>query len=603
MKPFFLLLCVLPILISAKDFQFPQNVSLGGELEQRVRLTEKRFLHEPYDLNLIVQDVARKPDLTRRFEEYEGDVSGRTLGCWSYMSRLLGEHPTKLDSIFETVLQYQADAGYFGIDQEEIDWDYWGRQTFGHGRLLGGLVQYYHLTKDERAKNSATKLGDYFVKSISKWTSSHNDNPWTNKDEWVMWSDQKSNRQHFVKTHMTSILESMMMLYEINPKQDYLDAGKSILELFPDFGHYHSHSYMNTMTGMAMLYDHTGDHKVFSRLYNLYWQDVVRYGYTVDGGMREWFPDDHRTEGCSITDWIRLNLYMWKITQDAVYLDEAENAWYNGLNYHQTANGAFGHANCTPSGYEANYDQAWWCCTMHGLWSYAEIVNFLAAADDDNLWFNFYAPSDFELNGATFSMTTDYPQDGSITIECLNGGTAKMVTHLRIPTWVDKFTLKLNGKNAQSDFSGGVAAVQHSWKRGDKLTLDIPLALRIVDNRGNDLLKRRSVGHDVFRASFFYGPLLLGADTKHGSLPDEIFFDAEKNYQIKGEAKPFALPKVHFMMPSVSSNFQSATTLVPVSEQTSYKKWTDEWINFQRNAGSTIQRQAVQYIHNIRIKR
>ena len=111
---------LLPILLSAKEFHFPQNVTLGGELARRVELTQKRFQHQPFDIDLIVQDVARKPDLKRRFEEYQGDVSGRTLGCWSYMSRLLGEHPKKLDDIFETILGYQHDDGYFGQDQEKI---------------------------------------------------------------------------------------------------------------------------------------------------------------------------------------------------------------------------------------------------------------------------------------------------------------------------------------------------------------------------------------------------------------------------------------------------------------------------------------------------
>lgn len=604
MKYFILFVFVLPIFVFAQDFHFPQNVKLGGELEQRVRLTEKRLQHEPYALDLIVQDVARKPDLTRRFEEYEGDVSGRTLGSWSYMSRLLGEHPAKLDSIFEAILLCQDDDGYFGEDQQKIGWDFWGRQTFGHGRLLGGLVQYYELTKDERALNAATKLADYFVKNIPIWNSTHEENPWTNTNNWVQWQDDQTNRQHFVKTHMTSILESLMMLYKFNPKKEYLDAGFALVELFPDFGHYHSHSYLNTMTGMAMLFDYTGDQEVYTRLYNLYWQDVMRYGYQPDGGIREWFPDDHRTEGCSVTDWIRLNLYMWKITQDVVYLDEAENAWYNALNFHQTANGAFGHTVCSPAGFESQYSEAWWCCTMHGLWSYADIVNFMAAMDEKNLWFNFYTPAEFDVNGAKFSINTDYPQDSVIEILCETGTSDALVTHLRIPHWADNFSVTLNGKKVNGQKSGGDFRFAHTWKKGDKLILELPLALRVVDQRGNDLLKRRTLGNDIYQASFFYGPLLLGADTKHNSsLPDEILYVASKDYQTKGNPGSFSLPKAHFMIPSVAGNFQSTTILVPVSEQTGYRQWTDEWQNFIRNGEKPISRNAVQVIYNVRIKK
>ena len=75
------------------------------------------------------------------------------------------------------ILQYQTQEGYFGRDQRPDGWDYWGRQTFGHGRLLGGLVQYYRLTEDESVLAAAKKLGNYFISSINVWTSSHEENP------------------------------------------------------------------------------------------------------------------------------------------------------------------------------------------------------------------------------------------------------------------------------------------------------------------------------------------------------------------------------------------------------------------------------------------
>ncbi|MBN1561408.1 glycoside hydrolase family 127 protein [candidate division KSB1 bacterium] len=597
------ILTVLPLTLFAKELHFPQNVTLSGELEQRVRLTQNRFMHEPFDVPLIVQDVARAPELKRRFEEYQGDVSGRVLGSWSYISRLLGEKPQKLDDIFAAVLPHQREDGFFGEDQQKIGWDYWGRQTFGHGRLLGGLVQYYLLSKDERARTAATRLANYIVKYIPIWSSAHQENPWTNEQKWVTWPNEKADRQHFVKTHMTSILESLMMLYDINPKREYLDAGRAVIELFPEFGHYHSHSYMNTMTGMAMLTARTGDQYVFDRLYNLYWQDIMMRGYAIDGGMREWFPDDHRTEGCSITDWIRLNLYMWQISQDAVYLNEAENAWYNALNFHQTANGAFGHAVCSPRGYEDDYSEAWWCCTMHGLWAYADLINFAIVADSDDIWFNFYAPLSLQLQDAAFSIVTDYPQDGQITIQCTKPG-ANTVSHLRIPSWATSFSVKLNGVDVAGRHSRGVFSFQHRWEKGDELEINIPLHLRVVDARGNNLLNRRELGDHFYSASFYYGPLLLGADTKYNqNSPEQIFFVACKDYRMDGPAAPFVLPKAHFMIPAVANNFLSATTLVPVCEQTGYMEWTDEWRHFMRNSEKPISRRAVQIIHQVKIEK
>ena len=103
----------------ARDFVFTQSVELKGELKQRVELTQKRLGHHPFDIELIVQDVARKKSLTRRFEEYEGDVSGRTLGAWSYISYLTGTKfffrlstKTKVTNLFYLVCASMGHESY-----------------------------------------------------------------------------------------------------------------------------------------------------------------------------------------------------------------------------------------------------------------------------------------------------------------------------------------------------------------------------------------------------------------------------------------------------------------------------------------------------------
>ena len=601
-----LFILLVPFVLSAAEFHFPQQVKLKGELEQRVRLTEKRLMHQPFDLDLIVQDVARKPELKRRFEEYEGDVSGRILGCWSYMSRLFDERPEKLDRIFEAILQYQSEEGYFGIDQQSTGWDYWGRQTFGHGRLLGGLIQYYHLSRDERALEAATKLGDYFIKIIPMWTETHSKNPWTNTNPWVRWENPEEDRQHFVKTHMTSILESLVMLYEINPKAEYLEAGKKIVELFPDFGHYHSHSYMNTMAGMAMFYNLTEDHEVLSKLYNLYWQNISVHSNQPDGGMREWFPDDHRTEGCSVTDWIRLNLTMWHITRDAIYIDRAENAWYNALNFHQTANGAFGHAVCSPDGYESTYSEAWWCCTMHGLWAYAELINYSAAAAGDHLWFNFFAPMSFDLEVKDriihFDVDTDYPQKGRVVFRATTEDPVATTTHLRLPSWAKDAQIILNGTPQNIAKTRGEFSFKHQWRTNDELILDIPLALRIVDPQGNNLLHRRKLPARPHPAYFYYGPLLLVSQSSgRRGFADEVRVEPGKSYQHTARAESFVLPQAHFLLPAIYDGAVNTVTLSPMSEQTGYATWSDEWVNFIRNGEQPIDRVPVLLKHRVRI--
>ena len=42
---------------------------------------------------------------------------------------------------------------------------------------------------------------------------------------------------------------------------------------------------------------------------------------------------------------------------------------------------------------------------------------------------------------------------------------------------------------------------------------------------------------------------------------------------------------------------------IPISEQTGYQQWTDEWRNFIRNGEKPIYREKVQIIHDVSIKK
>ncbi|NOY58392.1 MAG: hypothetical protein GXO75_05610, partial [Calditrichaeota bacterium] len=568
----------------------------------------------PYSLDLIVQDVARISEKKRRFEDYEGDVSGRYLSTWSYISRLLNQRPEKLDSVAEAILKCQTPEGYFGLQQMHDGWDEWGRQNFGHGRLLLGLLQYYKLSHNDRFLRAAEKLGDYFCKTVPEWAMLYPDNPYRFPDIGKLnWKDGKSVRRHFIRTHQTSILESLMMLYQVTHKGKYLQTAKSIVPLFPEFGQYHSHSFMNTLVGVAMLYSQTGDEKYLDLLQKDYWQGIFRHGRRFDGGIAEFFPTDLRTEGCSLVDWLRLNLQMWQITQQAVYLEEAERTWLNALNFHQTGSGAFGHATLSPTGYDAAYSESWWCCLMHGLYAYSEIVNNTLVARKNNLWINFYTPikGQIDVNGnpLDFSMKTAYPAKGNISIVFSPREITDFTVHLRIPKWADEWQVAVNNQPVDGRYSDGTFILSRAWSPGDKLDLTFPVTLHIQDEAGNEVLHTRRFYRDDFQGYFLHGPLILAADLKwNDALPQSIHFILKNadDYKIAKDKSPatlFAVPEAHYKINADFDNKTAAVILVPMSEQTGYDKWSDKWRNFIRNGEKPYHRVPVRIKQNILISK
>lgn len=596
------------------DYHHLRNVTVGGDLGKRIHLTERRLQNDPFSLDLIVEDVARIPQKKRRFEDYEGDVSGRYLSAWSYISRLFNQRAEKLDSVAEAILKYQTPDGYFGRQQINDGWDEWGRQNFGHGRLLVGLIQYYKLRHDDRFLRAAEKLGDYFCETVPKWTTLYPDNPYRFPEFGKLnWRDGTSVRRHFIRTHQTSILEALMMLFQLTHNEKYLTTAKSIVPLFPEFGQYHSHSFMNTLVGVAMLYRQTGNEKYLALLQKDYWQGILRYGRRFDGGIAEFFPTDLRTEGCSLVDWLRLNLQMWQITQQAVYLEEAERTWLNALNFHQTGNGAFGHATLSPAGYDAAYSESWWCCLMHGLYAYSEIVNNAVVARQNDLWVNFYTPIqgqvDVNDNLVEFSMKTKYPAQGNISISFSLKEKLHFTVHLRIPKWADAYHVTVNHQPVDGRYLDGTFTFSRTWSSGDKLELTFPVALHLQDESGNEVLQMRQFYHDGFQGYFMHGPLILGADLKwNEQLPNSIRFvlkDVPDNKlaHAKIASALFAIPQAHYKF---SANFGDKTApaiLVPICEQTGYDKWSDKWRNFIRTGEKPYQRVPVRIIQNILISK
>jgi DUF1680 family protein len=586
---------------------FPKNIKIAGELAERVELTSKRLQNHPYEIDFIIQDVARADGKLRRFEEYEGDISGRTLGAWSYISRLLGEKPEKLELIAEDVLKYQNKDGYFGKNQMEDGFDYWGRQNFGHGRLLVGLVEYYRLSGDKKVLEAAEKLGDYFTNTIPLWTTKYDENPWKKTGK-VDWGDSKSNRLHFIKTHQTSIIEGLVLLYEESHNPKYLETAETVVPLFPNFGQFHSHSYLNTMVGIAMLYEKTGKPQYRQLLESCYWQQVMRYGFRPDGSVCEWFPTDHRTEGCSLTDLLRLHLHMWRITKEAVYLDEAERVWRNGLYFHQTSNGAFGHAVLSSAGYQSDYSEAWWCCLMHGLFAYSEIVNYTAAVSQNNLWINYFIPFQGELDIRTnivdLEIQTDYPATGKVEITLTPSKTEDFSVKIRIPDWLSNFEVQVNQQEVSGTIKDGFLTLFRTWESGDKISLNFPIDLRVEDEYGNNLLEKRQQYEDPQIAYFFHGPLILGISSKFNKIiPNLILYHPKDRYRakIESENNSFSIPEAHYIVPAIFEKKNIQIFLSPISEQTGYGHWTDSLENFLRNSEKPIQREPVQVHHRIQI--
>lgn len=547
---------------------FMSYAAISGDLAARIDLVGKRMQGAPFSVELVTEDVTRMPGRLRRFEQFEGDVSGRTLAARSLRCRLLGTPDAGLGAIAETILSCQRPDGHFGIDQSSAGYELAGAQAFGHGRLLNGLVQYYRLTGDGRFLVAARNLGNWFVEQVPQWDTVVG-NIYTQPDEDSAGESGPVAWPRFYGTHQVSVLESLVELFRVDGDRRFLAAAQACANLLPDYGcgRWHSHSYLNALSGMVDLAAEAHDPGLLARVLRIYHRDIAYRTVRPDGAVPEFWPVDSRTEGCSLGDWIRLNLRLWRATRDGCHLDAAERCWLNAFNFHLTGEGAGGHALMTSDGYGCDYVQSWWCCTEHALQTYLELAGTITEREGKRLFVNFFSPC--LQNG--IRVETDYPASGMVRIEFQEGTEAdELVIH--VPWWARRLpgpVVLVNGRRFSArPGADGLLRLTRFWKAGDSAEIVIPMPVRAEDAYGNAVALGTNAGWSVSSVYLFKGPLLLCAPAQ-GGRPSPA--------TIRVQGPHGAMPK----------------GLVPLGNETWAEPWRDELSGFRRTSEEPVKRRPV----------
>ena len=137
----------------------------------------------------------------------------------------------------------------------------------------------------------------------------------------------------------------------------------------------------------------------------------------------------------------------------------------------------------------------------------------------DSLCVNLYAGSRVQLGDLELVQTTDYPWNGKIALTVNPASPRKFALKLRVPTrnvsclytlapnGRGLLALKVNGETVQPEIENGYAVITRTWQAGDKVELELPLAVqrikadeRIVATRGKVALR--------------YGPLIYNLESK-----------------------------------------------------------------------------------------
>ena len=376
-----------------------------SQLKFRLGLVRQRTRTYPLDsMDFIMMDLERPDGHHRHAYQCTGDLTGRLLEFLAHADGVDGIRDERLFELFERILRQRRPSGLFGrIIADPL----LSHEAFSAcARFFPGLIYYYELTNDVRALDAAVSLADLTIRSRDLWRKRLTETGGRAIEFWIT--------------------EPMALLYGVTGKQEYLDFVGMIndaLEM-PDKGA-HAHGYMATLRGLQAAALVTGDAAWNEKPEAARRMIIERHYELPDGCTPECFPHSGATEGCSIADWLMLNLNTAAITGRAEAYEHAEHILWNALAFNQWNTGCFGVRSTSPCGYGMRrFEEAWWCCLHHCGLALVEYARHAVTLRDNTIHVNLLVPGRYQLalpggQEAEVRITTAYPARAEVSIEAV----------------------------------------------------------------------------------------------------------------------------------------------------------------------------------------
>ena len=533
------------------------GISAAGKPNlDRYHHTLQRVLHgsgPAYTSDFLVEDLRGVP--SRRFTNFSGDLSGRWIGALAASSDSFGEQFPALDEFVKRAIPLQHAEGFFG---KSFDAEHPGDDDlallWGNGRLLVGLMEYYALRPDLPVLAAARKLGDFLVGIGPKFNSPQ--------------MAQDFGAGHFATSYIcwTQQTEGLAALYAATKDNNYRDLCADISARMERRPGDHVHGYLCSVRGTLALYEATKDPLYLNRSIAA-WKDISQSGdLLITGGVPEaWSPKKKRTEGCAECDWLRLNLALHRATGEEIYLETAETMAFNEFAMNQFASGDYGHGVLDESGTPGTVVvRAWWCCTLHGLRTFADINDSVFQHTKNEVAYDLPLDGRFKSEKLAAEAKSYLATEGKVRISISRWSENHSFT-VRKPYWADSVGLTHNGKQVP-----GLSIVR--LRAGDSIVAHYSMKLRAESADGVQSLPGRK--------ALYFGPWLLGASSHQQPEyfnelhPDNVLL-AETHRASSARSNPsFAVPVAESTYSYVPAEYPEQLMKVQlraVAEQTGYE--------------------------------
>ncbi|MFK5921195.1 MAG: glycoside hydrolase family 127 protein [Verrucomicrobiota bacterium] len=462
----------------------PEQVQVGGELGRRIEVTIKN--------NLLVLDV--KNDFLKPFQEKKS--KGGYIGIGKLIDAAVrfaantddAAVIAKKKQIIDELIQTQEPDGYIGMmDPEFRVKKLWDIHEIGY--IIYGLESDYEFFGTKSSLQAAQSAADYLLKH---WKEIPED-----------WDKETGVR---TGVSVTGLERALIRLTQLTGQQQYLDFCKNQRDLPNwDLGivigrrpmiEGHVYAYLCRSLAQLELFRVDHDPKLLHQTKRAMDFLTEGDGLTITGGAGQqeiWTADQDLRgqlgETCATAYQIRMYDSLLRLQGDSASGDLIERSIHNALFAAQSPDGRKIRYYSPGEGPRIYYSRDIYCCPGNYRRIIAELPSFVFYRAGKGFAVNLYTDSKAEIGlpgevKLVVRQETEYPKSGKVLIHVDPSKPSDFPVQLRIPSWCSTANVSVNGKPVGKAIPGGqFYKIQQTWRKGDTITLKMPMPWRLVRGR------------------------------------------------------------------------------------------------------------------------
>ncbi|KAH7861219.1 hypothetical protein Vadar_023249 [Vaccinium darrowii] len=480
------------------------------------------------------------------WEEPDGELRGHFVGHYLSASAQMwaSTHNDTLKEKMSAVVsalsacQDEIGTGYLSafpselFDRFEAVKPVWAPYYTIH-KIMAGLLDHHILAGNAQALKVVTWMADYFYSRVQNVIAKHSiERHWRSLNEETGGMNEVLYRLYTVTGDSKHLL-----LGHLFDKPCFLGL---LAVKADDISGFHANTHIPIVIGSQMRYEVTGD-PLYKEM-GTFFMDIVNssHSYATGGtSVGEFWSDPKRLastlqteneESCTTYNMLKVSRNLFRWTKEMAYAEYYERALTNGILGIQRGRepgvmiymlplGRGVSKAVSYHGWGTKFD-SFWCCYGTGIESFSKMgdsIYFEEEGEVQGIYIIQFISSllNWKSGQIFLNQKVEPPVSWnpllqvSLTISSEEEGSGLQSTiHFRIPLWSLSNGAKavLNGQDLSLPNPGNFLSVTRKWRAGDKITLELPMSLRM------EAIKDDRPEYASIQA-ILYGPYLLAGLT------------------------------------------------------------------------------------------